>query len=163
MELNIEIVKCILACDWLVNCGMKDKFIKDNDFERLTSVVQAEKKINTIKWENTCLEARNTLTGYLARNYSDIYNKYWNIWVDQIKEEILPKVLHIIVDRLKEKNFSPDIIGNIQFDVINIIMVLSYREYYQSPFYEELFCVYENGHLPCGWSGRYPKGKLLVY
>lgn len=51
----------------------------------------------------------------------------------------------------------------VRIDIINIIMVLSYSKYYQSSFYQKLLYVYEHGYLPCGWSGRYPKGKLLVY
>lgn len=32
-----------------------------------------------------------------------------------------------------------------------------------SPFFERLFAVYRAGGWPCGWSGRYPEGKLVAY
>ncbi len=32
-----------------------------------------------------------------------------------------------------------------------------------NPFFERLFAVYRAGGWPCGWSGRYPEGKLVAY
>jgi hypothetical protein len=30
-------------------------------------------------------------------------------------------------------------------------------------FFHELLTVYQAGHLPCGWIGAWPEGKLVVY
>jgi hypothetical protein len=32
-----------------------------------------------------------------------------------------------------------------------------------SPFFERLLNIYQSGAWPCGWEGRYPEGKLIVY
>lgn len=163
MELNNEVIKRIWLCDWFVNCGTKEDSIRGNEFERLTKISQVENSINSTKWENTCLEARNELTVYLTLNEPDVYNVYWNVLVNQIKKEVIPKVIDDIEEKAMKKCLPEESVAYVRMDIINIIMVLSYSKYYQSSFYQKLLYVYEHGYLPCGWRGRYPKGKLLVY
>jgi hypothetical protein len=30
-------------------------------------------------------------------------------------------------------------------------------------FFEKLITIYEKGYIPCGWSGEWPEGNLIVY
>jgi len=41
----------------------------------------------------------------------------------------------------------------------NSYMFTGHRAY----FFLELLLVYEMGCFPCGWSGKWPSGELLVY
>lgn len=43
------------------------------------------------------------------------------------------------------------------------ILLNCYSNEYFSPLWEEILAVYLNNGLPCGWHGRYPEGKLVVF
>lgn len=163
MELNKEITESILLFEWLKNCGENKAVIEMCNGKSIANREEIKKNFNSIKWENVCLEARNDLTGYLAKNHPEIYNGYWNILVKEVKINIIPKIIDTIAKQLKILDLHESIIDNIKMDIVNIIVVLSYAEYYKSPFYEKLLCIYKNGNLPCGWSGKYPKGKIQIY
>lgn len=68
---------------------------------------------------------------------------------------------------VKKHNFSEEIskelINEISFNIISIFMADFYSEYYQCVFYENVLKIYLAGQLPCGWDGKYPEGRIMVY
>jgi hypothetical protein len=163
MELNNTIVKDILSCNWLSNSGISQDVIPDVDCDWIKDRSHVIKNFKSIKWENICLEARNDVTGYLAKNNTDSYNDNWNILVRKVKADIIPKVIDSITEQLRKHELPEEISDNIKMDIVSILVVLSYKEYCLSPFYEKLLEIYKSGHLPCGWDGKYPLGKFEVY
>lgn len=163
MELNNSVVEALLTTHFFENCGKSDALLEGVNYTLLSDRNKVVKNINGIKWENICLEERNNLTGYLIRNNKDIYNKYWNILVRYIKDNVISKIIGNIESQVTYLGLPEDIIDSIKFDIVNIIMVLTYQDYYDSPFYRNMLKIYLNGHLPCGWNGKYPKGNVYVY
>lgn len=121
------------------------------------------KTMKKLEWENICLEERNNLTGYLAKNEPEIYNKNWNTLVKKIKAEVLPKITDDIEKQILILGLPKEILNPIKFDIVNLIMVLSYEEYYKSAFYNEMLEIYLSGHIPCGWNGKYTEGNIFIY
>ncbi len=80
--------------------------------------------------------------------------------------ELKPRIDEIVLPKLKERqqeaNFDDRVIDCIKWDVLNALMTAHYAECKPPSFYRDIFVVYEDGHFPCGWSGVWPNGDLLV-
>ena len=112
-------------------------------------------------WESVTLEARNEITGHLASKYSGLYQQWNLLAVDArqfIDEIIIPS--------------APEIAGverhviciNLQWDLVSYLMEDTFRKVLKKPyFFDSLVSVYEKGYMPCGWSGEWPEGHLVVY
>lgn len=109
------------------------------------------------------MEEQGNLTGYLHMNHRTEYNEYWNKEVGIIKEKYLPAIVDKIGIKLKEKKYSPEIMNDIRYNLIIIMMADFYSEFYTSYFYTNILEIYLSGHVPCGWQGKYPSGKLIVF
>ena len=163
MVFDEQVVKRLLECDWLVNCGRTDAEIPGVRCEWLTDRERIVKNFNGVKWENTRIDARNEVTSYLSLNQPNQFNGVWNKRVDMVKEQFLPKIKEIYSAKVIELELPERVSNAIDWDVLNIIVISSYREYIMSNLYNNLLDIYTSGHLPCGWHGRYPKGVIMVY
>lgn len=65
--------------------------LEDVPITQLKTVKEAEKNINSLKWENFVLEKDGDFSVYLFKNHSDIY-KHWNELANNAKEEIIPEI-----------------------------------------------------------------------
>jgi hypothetical protein len=52
---------------------------------------------------------------------------------------------------------------NLKWNLVNYLLEDAYSNFLQEPFFDGLINVYEAGHMPCGWSGTWPAGKLVIY
>ncbi|SFJ93169.1 MULTISPECIES: hypothetical protein [unclassified Bacillus (in: firmicutes)] len=163
MELNNSVVEAVLSNNWLKHCGTESNFPQGIEYTYLSNKKKMVKIVNGIEWENICLEESNNLTGYLAKNEPEIYNGNWNTLVKKIKAEVLPKITDDIEKQITILGLPKDILHAVKFDIVSIIMVLSYEEYYKSVFYNEMLEIYLSGHIPCGWNGKYPEGNIFIY
>ena len=161
MEISQGFVKQIMDCELLGRCGIKDDF--EFDVEYVNSEAKAAKMIKSIKWENTCLEARGDFTEFLCKNYKELYNKNWNVVVRQVKNEYMNEIKVKIERNWKNEKSRQGILDDVSFNSITLFMLDFYSECYQSEFFDKMLAIYLSGHLPCGWSGEYPDGKFFVY
>lgn len=119
--------------------------------------------INSIKWENTCLEASGDFTEFLSRNHKDIFNKNWNVVVRRIKSKYMNEIQAKVELNWKDEKTKQRVIDDVQFNILTLFMIDYYSDYYQSEFFDRMLKIYLSGHLPCSWSGEYPEGKFIVY
>ena len=161
MTLEKEFVESILNCQWLQRCGQKDSL--GFEVEYLDNKKEVEKNINSVKWENICLDKKGDFTTYLFKNHKAEYNKYWNDEVETIKEQYLSKITEKVNMALTNSGLSVDILDDINMNLLSIFMLEYYSEYYSCDFYNKMLKIYLAGHLPCGWIGEYPDGKFIVY
>lgn len=161
MEIKNEFTEQLLNCKWLYNCGKQGDL--DFDVEYVKSKKQLAKLITGIKWENVCLEAQGDFTAYLCINHKEVYNKYWNDMVRKIKKDYISRIAKNIAKELDDFEDKDDIIISMRADIVDLFMIHFYSEYYKSDFYEKMLKIYLSGHIPCGWSGKYPDGKFQVY
>ena len=89
--------------------------------------------------------------------------KEWNNLVCFIKDEYLEKLSDKVKKMWIDEDTSDDIWIDISGNVIDLFMLDYYAEWCKSEFFEQLLEIYLSGHLPCGWKGKYPQGKFLVY
>lgn len=161
MEISREFIKLIMDCELLSRCGMKDDF--EFDVEYVDLEAKAAKIIKGLKWENTCLEVSGDFTEFLSRNYKELYNKNWNVVVEQIKSEYMTEIKSKVERNWANEKSRQGILDDVQFNIITLFILNFYSEYYKSDFFDKMLAIYLSGHLPCGWSGEYPEGRFLVY
>lgn len=163
MEISRELVKNLQNCIWLENCATDKYSSYMFDVCLINNLDEAIKNIESVTWENLCLDQKGEFTGFLAKNYKNDYNRYWNKEVKLIKKDYLPLFSTQISIGLKKKKLPDVIIDDINFNILLVLMLNFYAEYYKNTFFNQILEVYLSGHLPCGWSGKYPDGKLIVY
>ncbi len=163
MEIKQVLYNSLMECNWFANCGTDC----NSEYAFDTCMVNSEKvvlkNISGIKWERVCMEEQGNLTGYLHMNHRTEYNEYWNKEVGIIKEKYLPAIVDKIGIKLKEKKYSPEIMNDIRYNLIIIMRADFYSEFYTSYFYTNILEIYLSGHVPCGWQGKHPSGKLIVF
>ncbi|MGE7942879.1 hypothetical protein ACQKNB_12405 [Lysinibacillus xylanilyticus] len=122
---------------------------------------EVEKNCND-KWDNIKLKARNKITSSLHENWREQYRE-WNNITDEanlfLNEDVLPRLFQY----LKDNGLNENIYESIEWDLLSSMMEYSYSPYTGVGFYTELLKIYESGHIPCGWIGKWPEGKMLIF
>ncbi len=161
MNLEKEFINRMLSCDWLMKCGMKDTF--EFDVYYLDSVNEVAEHINSLKWENVCLDQMGDFTAYLSINYPDEYNNYWNEQVYTVKEKYVSVIEKKIEKNMLRLNLPNSILEDMKMNILSLFMLNYYSEYYESDFYQTMHEIYMKGHLPCGWVEGCSHGRFLVF
>lgn len=148
---------------WLTNIGKTPNLDIALRYDKVNSLEEALKNLESTRWENTTLEALNFLSVYLHQNYREEHSK-WSVYLSEgnlfLMNNIVPEL-----ERLQWTLGLPQfVIDSIKFGILGAYMETTYSGMnHKSSFFKELVKVYASGHLPCGWKGKYPKGYLLVY
>lgn len=143
--------------NWFVNLGMATT---------LPGVIQTKslslfiKGLKSDEWESATLGAGNEITGFLAKKHTSKY-QYWNSLVKDAKKvvenDIIPKITFT-------ESEIVTMTESLKWDLMNFLLEDAYSSLLQEPFFfDGLISVYEAGHMPCGWSGTWPAGKLVIY
>lgn len=162
MEIKQEFFRKLLECKWLENCG-SDQNITYNFKVMQVSKEEALKRIVSLKWKNTCLDAHNDLTGYLFLNHREEYEFNWNKQVEKLHEEYYPQIEALIRSKAEEKGLSEEFIADIRMNFIDIMMNHFYSEYFEADFLIKLLDIYLSGHIPCGITGNRETGTIMIY
>lgn len=111
------------------------------------------------EWEDLRLEASN-LTGNAVRIASRERYRQWNMIVRDVKRLVEP-----IIDRDLINIPSPPrrVISAIRWDIVACIVAAEYDEFGPQNFYSHQLNLYLEGRLPCGWEGRFPAGRFIIY
>lgn len=163
MKINEILYKSLINCNWFQSSGSMDNISYNFDRQIVTSRKQLIKNIQSLSWENICQDAQGDLMEYLGTYYTEEFDNYWNKNVIYIKKNYLPTILDNINGAIKDKDFSPEIIYSISHNILMIIISDYYSGYYESVFFKNLLEIYLSGHIPCGWKGKYPEGRIMVY
>ncbi|WP_313183213.1 hypothetical protein [Lacrimispora sp.] len=163
MEIRSTMVEELVNCKWLQYCGEQQNVQYDFDVLFQKDHTKAIKTIISTDWENICLEERGNITAYLAINNKKEYNKNWNQLVKKVKLEVLPQIVEKIKEGICIKSLPESIIDDLKFNLITILISDIFSDYYSSEFYHQLYQIYISGHLPCGWDGEFPSGRIIVF
>jgi hypothetical protein len=146
------------AVEWFCNVGRKD-----SDYPVfLSSWDEAVKSCTGEQWESLCEEAANQYRARLCALDPGRFGA-WNVIVREVKEVTIPfvqkKIQHIVAEKKLPKVFT----DTIQWDILHLCMESEYADIFPPGFYASQAFWYARGHFPCGWSGDFPKGRLVVY
>ena len=133
---------------------LKEERATNLPITQLKTVKEAEKNINSLKWENFVLDKRGDFTVYLFKNHGDIY-KHWNELVDSVKEEIIPQIKESLDNLIAEGQLVASMKDQIEFDFICLAIYLTIKKELpqaESTFFDDLYALYQAGYIPCGYT-----------
>ncbi|MGF1723161.1 hypothetical protein [Photobacterium nomapromontoriensis] len=116
------------------------------------------------EWENTTLDASNELTEYLNENVKERYCD-WNDYASAGRAFINEELLTGVESWQLSKNLDRVFVDCVKWDLLHALIYQQYRVELSDDlpdFYGKILSVYEAGYFPCGWSGAYPDGVLII-
>ena len=149
MKIHSDVINELINIDFL-----KEERETSLPITQLKTVKEAEKNINSLKWENFVLDKRGDYTVYLFKNHSDIY-KHWNELVDSVKEEIIPEIEARLDNLIAESKLVASMKDQIKFDIIGLAIYLTIKKELpqaESTFFDDLYALYQSGYIPCGFA-----------
>ena len=149
MKLHSDVINELISIDFL-----KEERETGLPITQLKTVKEAEKNINSLKWENFVLDKRGDFTVYLFKNHSDIY-KHWNELANNAKEEIIPEIEARLDNLITEGKLVASMKDQIEFDIIGLALYLTIKKEIpqaESKFYDDLYALYQAGYIPCGFA-----------
>ena len=121
---------------------------------QLKTLKDAEKSINSLKWENFVLEKDGDFSAYLSKNHSDMY-KHWNSLAISAKEEIIPQIEARLDNLIAGSKLLESMKDQIKFDIVGLAIYLTIKKEIpqaKSQFFDELYALYQAGYIPCGYA-----------
>ena len=121
---------------------------------QLKTLKDAEKSINSLKWENFVLEKDGDFSAYLSKNHSDMY-KHWNSLAISAKEEIIPQIEARLDNLIADSKLLESMKDQIKFDIVGLAINLTIKKEIpqaKSQFFDELYALYQAGYIPCGYT-----------
>ena len=149
MKIHSDVINELINIDFL-----KEERETSLPITQLKSVKEAEKNINSLKWENFVLDKRGDFTVYLFKNHSDIY-KHWNELANNAKEEIIPQIEKSLDRLIADSKLLASMKSQIEFDIIGLAIYLTIKKELsqaESTFFDDLYALYQAGYIPCGFA-----------
>jgi hypothetical protein len=152
------------AVEWFTACGPPLAVSLPFTVAPVGRWAEAIKRCSDQSWEDTTLEARNRLTVFLHTYHRSVYRD-WNSIADAAKQRVVTPLMDRVWRPFAERHeFGKVLVDCVSWDVAAAIMEYEYRDCPSRPgFFLHLLQVNRLGHFPCGWSGEWPAGQLLVW
>jgi hypothetical protein len=156
--------KDLESINWLACCGEPLHLSLPFPTASVSSWSEAMRCCSAPSWEDVALEAQNRLTLHLHIRRLDDYRR-WNAIVQSAKERVVLPLAERVWSPLAERlGFEKVLVDCISWDVLGAIMEHEYNQPSGLPrFFLDILQVYRAGHFPCGWTGHWPRGTLLVW
>jgi hypothetical protein len=135
---------------------LKEEIATNIPIIQLKTVKDAEKSINSLKWENFVLEKDGDFSAYLFKNHSAIY-KHWNSLAISAKEEIIPEIEARLDNLIADSKLLESMKDQIKFDIVSLAIYLTIKKEIpqaESPFFDDLYALYQAGYIPCGYEKK---------
>lgn len=120
------------------------------------------KSIESNRWMNIRIQALNRITKGVREDDLELF-KDWNT----IAKEIMPfskSITSMAIEHLDcQPNDKTMIEKHVYWDIHHLLLEAEYSHIIEPGFFAYISYWYSLGHLPCGWIGKIPQGKLLVY
>ena len=154
MRIHDDVIKSLISLPFLKENRETTILIK-----QINRLKEAEKNINSLKWENFVLEKGGDFSVYIFKNHSDIH-KHWNSLGISAKEEIIPEIEARLDNLIGEGKLVASMKDQILFDIIGIARYLTIKKEVpqaESTFYDDLYALYQACYIPCGYTKGYYK------
>lgn len=162
MESSKELVERLMKVQWFANCGNKNAVSKC-EIKYVTKVEAAEKYCSSARWENITLNCLHNISSQVPKKRYGV-GVEWNDVVSEIKEKFIPKLEEFVNKKWEEKyELSKVFCIEFKWILLGFLMSNCYKEFWHEPLFDEVLSIYEQGYFPCGWQGRFPEGKLLLF
>ncbi|MCU0522657.1 MAG: hypothetical protein MUF84_18445 [Anaerolineae bacterium] len=113
-------------------------------------------------WQDLLLEAANQYCSRLAERSPSRFGA-WNDVVAQVKLATVPLVEERTSSVVAANNLPKVFVHTVQWDVLHVCMEAEYADVFPPGFFASQAYWYVKGHFPCGWDGKFPEGRIIVY
>jgi hypothetical protein len=161
---TLKLIERLCANDWLACVGTPIT-------SRLVGYVpDSQTAINSFlskNWEDVRLEASNQLSVCVFQSDRKRFNTTWNE-ISYSAEPLLAPAIAALLDAIRIR-FNLDELGVREFeyyakrDFFGACHETEYADIAPPSLRLDIANWYLVGHLPCGYEGEYPTGKLIVY
>jgi hypothetical protein len=146
------------SVEWFQNVGQKD-----NEFVEYVGTWKAAiKSCSSTAWENFTLEAANNLRVRILKVAPERF-KLWNEVIDIVKPFSQALVQDKISGILAAENLPKAVSDCVEWDILHLCVEAEYSDVVEPGFFSSLSYHYYTGHFPCGYKGKIPNGKIVVY
>ena len=149
MKIHADVINALKNLDFL-----KEERATNLPIIQLKTIKDAEKSINSLKWENFVLDKGGDFSVYIFKNHSDIH-KHWNSLGISAKEEIIPAIEARLDNLIAEGKLVVSMKDQIKFDIVGLAIYLTIKKMVpqaESPFFDDLYTLYQAGYIPCGYA-----------
>lgn len=162
--MNEEFVRELKAVDWFAACGKPCEIDLPFPIKSVSNAANAITQCSAKASRHAALEARNRLTMFLSAHHRDDYRK-WNAVTRTAKQRVVTPLTKRVWQPFADRLGLGDVLVNrVAWDILAAIMEQEYSACADRPeHFLLLLRVYQAGHFPCGWTGTWPAGKLLVW
>ncbi|MDO4229990.1 MAG: nuclear transport factor 2 family protein [Capnocytophaga sp.] len=122
--------------------------IDNADWEFVSDKNECEKFLYSQQVKEIWLDLREHNSLILSHSMSADEEQDWKVLCQDIAE------------RLDELGYG-DYANDVQADLENCYLNIKHKA--NHPLWNMLYKAYKNGVFPCGWKGKFPKGKLVVF
>jgi plasmid stabilization system protein ParE len=140
-----------------------DEPIRDGKVIQVHSWKEASRYYSSNDWEDVANEAGNDLHAIGDTLHPDWSASRWNRRVKEIKRQVEPMVEERVVPIIRDQKISELLEACVKWDLVAFCEASEFRDEAPESFYLNIGEWYLSGHLPCGWVGAYPEGKLVVF
>lgn len=149
----------LLTLDWFTNCGTTVNTDFDFHVEITDNLDEAIKSINTVGWQNVCIN--NTFE--LDKEGHKEGSVSWHELFESLKEEYFVVLEKHLLDQTNKMELPRVFKSNIMTNIIHIFKFDDDHGLENSKFFLKMIKVYESGHVPCKWVGDHETGGFLIY
>jgi hypothetical protein len=124
----------------------------------------AEGMVTSRSWDDVVRKVGNIISlGIITKIGYDYFSETWNLICDLIPANVYVYIKDNSVLAFPETQINTEVNMNCMHIVSNHIHECEYFEHLKTNDTQILFDWLVQGHLPCGWEGDYPYGKLIIY
>lgn len=152
-----KILEDLRSTNWFTRVGQSNA-----ESISVSSWGEAIERAELPSWEDIRLEAQNEISSFLVKTDRE-RRQQWNIVVRTIKQLSIPLVTTKIERVVKTNQLPASFISNVQRDIMYVAMGVEYSDVFEQGLFSQILRWYLQGHFPCGWEGKYPEGKMIVF
>lgn len=154
-----SVITSLERIPWFSKVGVRDSA----KVTVLTSWSEAIAHCTSLEWENFTLEALNQYCESIERLAPASRWQQWNELVVEMNDALGPVIRKATETVATANNLPAAFFEQVHSDFVRVCMEVEYSDLRPPLFFSGLAHYYARGHFPCGWSGPYPSGKLIVF
>lgn len=128
----------------------------------VASWAEAVRTCSSVEYEELQQEASNGYSQALSRAAPDRFNS-WNRIVEEVRAESDPLVSDKATAIAAENGLPQVFLDTVRWDILHVLIEAEFADILPPGFFASNAYWYVAGRFPCGWKGRFPEGKLMVY
>lgn len=144
--------------EWFRSVGVLDT----STAEVVASWPEAIERCGSPEWQELTLEAANRFTERLFEKSRERFQQ-WNDTVLAVRPITRALVAEKTRKVIEENDLPVVFLKSVNWDILHLCMEAEYADVHPPGFFASQSYWYANGHFPCGWSGVFPNGKLIVF